>query len=159
MSTLEEALFMPVEDARQEECRQIPTRGSDGANNGRVIELWKEGKKTTAYVTVTAPGQMKGFHLHQRRTCRFVPVRGRLTVILVSRGSKTNITLDSAHPQRLIVPPGICIGLKNTEKEEAWLLNLPIPAYDPDDDTEQLELSEAEIEILATAEPPIATVV
>jgi len=144
---------MPVEDARQEECKQIPTRGPGGINNGRVIELSKNGRKTTAYVTVTAPGQMKGFHLHRRRTCCFVPVRGRLTVILVDKGSRAEFDLDSAQPRRLIVPPGICIGLKNKETGEAWLLNLPDPAYDPDDCDEQVEVSPEEAEALAAVAP------
>jgi dTDP-4-dehydrorhamnose 3,5-epimerase-like enzyme len=146
---------MPTDRIELEECRQIPTRAADGAANGRVIELWKDGQKTTAYVTVTAPGQMKGFHLHRRRTCRFVPIRGRLTMILVSSGKRSEISLDTAHPQRLTVPPGFCIGLKNVNTEEAWLLNIPVPAYDPDDRDEQIEISAAEIdEIVAAEETP-----
>ncbi|HEX5479730.1 MAG TPA: WxcM-like domain-containing protein, partial [Dehalococcoidia bacterium] len=111
-----------------------------------LIELYKDGAKTTAYLTAASPGAFKGYHLHRVRAARYVCVRGRMKIILYVGGKRQEHVLDAAKPQRLFIPPNVATGLENIGDEEAWLVNYPDPPYDPDLKDEQVEYTEAELE-------------
>ena len=129
-----------------EPAKRVVTYGHDGKENGWLMELYKDGRLTTAYLTATAPGAFKGYHLHRIRAARYVCVRGRMTIITYAAGKRAEHTLDAAVPQRLFIPPNVATGLQNAGAEEAWLINYPDPPYDPDLKDEQVEYTEAELE-------------
>ena len=128
------------------QCKHVITYGSDGKENGYLVELAKDGDKTTAYLTVTRPGAFKGYHLHLRRTGNFVVLRGKVKVTIVKEGEKKEIILEEANPQRITIPTMAYAGIQNIGDVDAWMMNFPQPAYDPSDKGEQQDMSPEEME-------------
>jgi dTDP-4-dehydrorhamnose 3,5-epimerase-like enzyme len=126
-------------------AKKVVTYDHAGNPNGWLVELYKDGNKTIAYLTAASPGAFKGYHLHRVRAARYVCVRGRMKIILYVDGARQEHLLDAAEPQRLFIPPNVATGLQNIGDEEAWLINYPDPAYDPDLTDEQVEYTEAEL--------------
>jgi dTDP-4-dehydrorhamnose 3,5-epimerase-like enzyme len=131
---------------RVESAKRVITYDHDGKENGWLVELYKDGRLTTAYLTAAKPGAFKGYHLHRVRAARYVCVRGRMRIILYANGQREEHVLDAAEPRRLFIPPNVATGLENMGEEEAWLINYPDPPYDPELKDEQVEYSEAELE-------------
>jgi dTDP-4-dehydrorhamnose 3,5-epimerase-like enzyme len=129
-----------------EPAKKVITYDHDGNENGWLVELYKDGEKTTAYLTAAKPGAFKGYHLHRVRAARYVCVRGRMKIILYSQGKRQEHVLDAAEPRRLFIPNNVATGLENIGDEEAWLINFPDPPYDPNLKDEQVEYTEAELE-------------
>ena len=69
---------------------RIPTRAVDGSVNGYLVPLYNihdgvfaEGDEPKqVYLTVIAPGQRKGPHLHHVRTGFFTCIKGHIKVVL-----------------------------------------------------------------------------
>ncbi len=144
-----------IDAVATEPAKKVTTYDHGGAENGWLIELFKDGPKTTAYLTAAAPGAFKGYHLHRVRVARYVCVRGRMRIILYtqSKDAAGKVTwareehlLDAAEPKRLFIPIDVATGLENIGDEEGWLVNYPDPAYDPDLKDEQVEYTQAELE-------------
>lgn len=133
--------------ATREDAKKITTHDHTGGENGFLIELYKDGIKTTAYVTAAKPGGFKGYHLHRVRAARYVCIRGKMKITLCKPGTqeKEEHILDATKPQRLFIPKDIATGLENIGDEEAWLINYPDPAYDPQLQDEQVEYTEEEL--------------
>lgn len=132
---------MKSDEVLLSQCKRVTTCGLDGKENGYLIELVKDGDKTTAYLTVTYPGSFKGYHLHLRRVGNFVVVRGRVKIIIVEERQKKEIILDETNPQRVMIPTMVYTGIQNIGDTDAWMMNFPQPAYDPNDKGEQQEMS------------------
>lgn len=144
-----------IDEIRREPAKRVTTFDHSGAENGSLIELYKDGAKTTAYLTAASPGAFKGYHLHRVRAARYVCVRGRMRIILYSRNlnevgetrwQREEHMLDASMPERLYIPKDVATGLENVGDEEGWLINYPEPAYDPDLKDEQVEYTQAELE-------------
>lgn len=134
--------------AISEQAKKVKTRDHNGNENGFLVELYKDGDKTTAYLTAAAPGAFKGYHLHRVRAARYVCVRGKMKIILYKPGTtvREEYILDASNPSRLFIPKNIATGLENIGDEEAWLINYPDPPYDPSLKDEQVEYSQEELE-------------
>lgn len=128
------------------DLKVVYTYGSDRKPNGRLIECVKDGKKTLSYITIIAPGCMKGYHLHNERAARYICLRGRVKIKLYSGSAKEEYYLDQYDPKMLTIPPFVATGLFNDCPEEAWILNFPYPPYDPTKYWEQEEYTEEELE-------------
>jgi dTDP-4-dehydrorhamnose 3,5-epimerase-like enzyme len=135
-----------TEGVRAEAAKRVITYDHQGNENGWLVELYKDGAKTLAYLTAAKPGAFKGYHLHRVRAARYICVRGRMRIILYVNGRREEHVLDAAHPARLFIPPNVATGLQNIGDEEAWLVNWPDPPYDPALRDEQVEYSEEELE-------------
>lgn len=132
---------------KKEPCKKVTTFDvKTRESNGHLIELYKDNDKTVVYLSAASPGAFKGYHLHTVRKSHYVPLRGKMKVTVVSGLEKEEYILDSANPQRLLLPTNVYIGLENIGHEEAWLINFPDPAYDPNLKGEQLDKSREEIE-------------
>lgn len=131
-----------------EDAKKVTTYTPDKQENGFLIELYKDGDKTTAYLTCTKPGMFKGYHLHRVRAARYVCLKGKMKITLWRPGKKTyeEYELDASKPQRLFIPKDIATGLLNTGEEDAWLINYPDPPYDPNLKDEQVEYTKEELE-------------
>ncbi len=141
-----------LSDVLLSDCKRVTTYALDGKVNGYLVELAKQGEKTTAYLTVTSPGSFKGYHMHLRRTGNFVVLRGKVKIILVDGGQKKEFILEELNHQRITIPVGVYTGIQNIGETEAWMLNFPQPAYDPNDKGEQQEMSQAEVDQLLPGE-------
>lgn len=128
-----------------EEAKKVKTLDHQGKENGSLIELYKDGEKTNAYLTTILPGMFKGYHLHRVRAARYVCVKGKMKIILYKNRDREEYILDANKPQRLFIPNNIATGLLNIGTEEAWLINYPDPPYDPNLKDEQVEYIEEEL--------------
>ena len=130
------------------DAKKVITYDHNKLENGFLIELYKDGDKTTAYLTAASPGAFKGYHLHRVRAARYVCVKGKMKIILYKPGTKEReeFILDSSKPQRLFIPKDIATGLENIGTDEAWLINYPDPPYDPSLVDEQVEYTKEELE-------------
>ena len=134
-----------LERIRREPCKKATTADSAGALNGFLIELYKDGPKTTVYLTAAFPKAFKGYHLHTVRESHIVCLKGRMKISIVEGSQRVEHVLDGAAPERLLIPTGVWIGYENVGDEEAWMLNFPRPAYDPVLQAEQREKTQHEI--------------
>lgn len=134
--------------AKLEEVKKVITYNLDKSENGFLMELYKDGEKTTAYLTTIKVGMFKGYHLHRVRAARYVILKGKMKIILYEPGTKNKeeYILDADNPQRLFIPKNVATGLLNIGEEEAWLINYPDPPYDPNLKDEQVEYTEEELE-------------
>lgn len=132
--------------ATTELAKKVITRTAAGEENGFLIELYKDGDKTVAYLTAAKPGAFKGYHLHRIRAARYACIRGKMRIILYKDKQREEHILDATQPSRLFIPPNIATGLENIGQEEAWLINYPDPAYDPNLKDEQVEYTQEELE-------------
>jgi len=137
-----------IEGVTTEQAKRVPTRDLQGKENGFLTEMFKDGGKTTVYLSSTAAGGFKGYHLHRVRAARYICLKGKMKIILWKPGTKEReeYILDASTPSRLYIPPRIATGLQNIGNEEAWLVNFPDPAYNPDLKDEQVEYTQKELE-------------
>lgn len=134
--------------ATTEQAKKVTTFDHEKNENGFLIELYKDGDKTTAYLTAATSGAFKGYHLHRVRSARYVCIKGKMKITLIKPGTleKEEYILDASSPQRLFIPHNIATGLENIGDEDAWLINYPDPPYDPSLKDEQVEYSQEELE-------------
>lgn len=134
-----------LEEVKKEPCKKVMTRDARGNPNGFLIELYKDGPKTTVYLTAAFPKAFKGYHLHTVRNSRLVCLKGRMKVTVVEGATKQEHLLDAETPERLFLPTNVWIGYENVGEEEAWMMNVPVPPYDPALKDEQREKTPEEI--------------
>ena len=128
---------------KEETAKKVPTYDLAGQENGWLMEMFKDGDKTLAYLTATKPGGFKGYHLHKVRAARYICLKGKMKITLFRDGKKEDYILSTG--QRLYIPNNIPTGLTNIGAEEAWLINYPDPPYDPSLKDEQVDFTEEEL--------------
>lgn len=133
-----------------EDAKKVITKDQTGEENGFLIELYKDRDKTVAYLTAANEGAFKGYHLHRVRSARYIAIKGKMKIITYNFESgswqKSEHTLDAEKPERMFIPKNVATGLENIGGSEAWLINYPDPAYDPNLKDEQVEYSLEELE-------------
>lgn len=132
--------------AKIEDAKIVETFDVNRQKNGFLEEMFKDGEKTTVYLSVTLPGMFKGYHLHRVREARYFILKGRMKIILYKDGVREEYILDAIKPQRLFIPNNVATGLLNVGQEEGWLVNFPDPPYDPNLKDEQVEYTQEELE-------------
>jgi dTDP-4-dehydrorhamnose 3,5-epimerase-like enzyme len=134
----------------QESAKKVITHDHEGKDNGFLIEMFKDGDKTTVYMSAALPGAFKGYHLHRVRAARYVCLKGKMKIITYEMvegdWTRSEHILDASDPTRLFIPKNVATGLENIGEEEGWLVNYPDPAYDPSLEDEQVEYSQEELE-------------
>lgn len=117
------------------------TKDSTGAPNGYLVPIYNihdgffpPGKELQqVYLTVIAPRQIKGPHLHYIRTGCFTCIRGNALFVLKTPAGYEVVYSGEAHEYHtVIVPTGVPAALQNLEDDEAFVLNMPNPAWTPD---------------------------
>lgn len=84
------------------------------------------------YLTVIAPRQIKGPHLHFIRTGCFTCIKGNARFVLKTPdGYQTFFSGDDHQYLSVIVPTGVPAAMQNLGSEEAYVLNMPTPAWTP----------------------------
>ena len=117
--------------------QRIETSDKLGRRNGWLLPLWNVNERPDlrpdqVYLTVIAAGASKGPHLHKVREQRYYCIRGLVRVIM--RGGGEYMTVDLAPGgEPVVVPPGLPSELLNLYAEESWVINMPAPAWSPDD--------------------------
>lgn len=135
-----------LEQIRREPCKKVTTVDNDnGKPNGFLVELFKDDEKTVAYLTTTYPKAFKGYHLHTVRSSHYVCVKGKIKVTVAEGLKKVEHILSGDTLERLFLPTNVWIGLENIGDDEAWLINMPNPPYDPNLKGEQQERTRADV--------------
>jgi dTDP-4-dehydrorhamnose 3,5-epimerase len=84
------------------------------------------------YLTVIGPRQIKGPHLHFIRTGCFTCIRGNARFVLkTSEGYQVFYSGEAHEFRSVIVPTGVPAALQNLGDDEAYVLNMPSPAWTP----------------------------
>jgi dTDP-4-dehydrorhamnose 3,5-epimerase-like enzyme len=143
---MSDLLTSSITNVSIEEAKKVATFDLNKQENGFLVELFKDGLKTTAYLTCATPGAFKGYHLHRVRGARYICVKGTMKIILYVDGIRQEHILRSNPPMRLTIPPMVPTGLENIGKEDAWLINYPDPAYDPELKDEQVDFTQEELD-------------
>lgn len=123
------------------ECPRHLSYNRDGMPNGSVISLYKDWEQIfretpkQVYLNVTFPGERKGPHLHMHRWDYFATIRGSVRfVIKYGPGDYEEIDVsmsDTAGVRIVEVPPAVPCLIVNVGEEEAWVINMPNPAWHP----------------------------
>ena len=89
------------------------------------------------YLTVVSPGAVKGPHLHLKRWGLFARIKGNVKIIVKTSGGYEEVFSGATHGLATVqLPAGIPAALKNVGDEDAYVLNMPSPAWKPDDQDE-----------------------
>ncbi len=145
-----------IVQVKEEECKYIPTYDLQQQKNGFLQEMFISDGKTLCYLSCAKPGAFKGYHLHRVRGAGYVCVKGTMIIILYVNGKRGEHILSVENRKRLYIPPNTPTGLENIGQEDAWLINLPDPPYDPNLKDEQVDytLEEVEKKFLASSVIP-----
>ena len=112
----------------------------DSHTNGDLTVIWRDWdniiKKTPkmVYVSSVNPGEIKGPHLHKKRTSYFSCIHGKVVFIIQDEeGNFEEIEVNSEKPVLICVSNGIASAHVNTGKEQARILVLADIAWKPND--------------------------
>lgn len=112
----------------------------DGHLNGDLTVIWRDWDKILKnspkmiYLTSVNPGEVKGPHLHLKRTSYFTCVEGKVIVIIHdSDGLYHEIECDSEKPRLICVPNNIASAHINIDQNVSKVLVLADVAWKPDD--------------------------
>lgn len=124
---------------------KITTKNSEGKVNGFLVpilnthegfvdpEQWPQ----QAYLTVAKVGEVKGPHLHKKRWGLFTCIKGNIRIVLRNNGVYEEYFSGEDHDFATIqVPAGVPGALQNIGQVDAYVLNLPSPAWHVDDQDE-----------------------
>jgi len=123
------------------EHKKFVTKGEDCDANGFLVPIYNihdgffaEGKHPQqVYMTTILPGTVKGPHLHFIRTGFFTCIKGNVRVVLKTDDGYQVFYSGEDHDYLSIeVPTGVPAAVQCIGDEEAYLLNMPNPAWTPD---------------------------
>jgi dTDP-4-dehydrorhamnose 3,5-epimerase len=128
-------------EIRTLEHKKFLTKNDAGEVNGFLVPIYNindgffaEGKEPQqVYMTTILPGKIKGPHLHFIRTGFFTCVKGNVRVVLKTDDGYQEFFSGEDYDYRSIeVPTGVPAAVQCVGNEEAYLLNMPNPAWTPD---------------------------
>jgi dTDP-4-dehydrorhamnose 3,5-epimerase-like enzyme len=117
---------------------KLPTRDLKGEANGYLIPIYNEHespietaqKPCQVYLTVVGPGAIKGPHLHMQRWGLFTCIKGNIKIIVKTpQGYEDHFSGEDYEYRTVQVPAGWAAALHNQGKSEAFVLNMPSPAW------------------------------
>jgi dTDP-4-dehydrorhamnose 3,5-epimerase len=124
---------------------KIITKNKEGRSNGWLVPIFNvhDGLIDLAqypcqvYLTVIAPREIKGPHLHLKRWGLFTCIRGNAKIVVrKENGYEEYLTGEDYEFTSIQVPAGVPAALQNIGDEEAYMLNMPSPAWRIDDQDE-----------------------
>jgi dTDP-4-dehydrorhamnose 3,5-epimerase len=125
------------------ETHRQQSKNQKGEINGYVVSLYKDWEKLfqaeprQVYLNCCLPGEQKGPHLHMKRWDYFTTIRGAARFVLKygpGDYEEINVAVKDGLGVKIVeVPPAIPCLIVNIGKSETWVVNLPNPAWHPDD--------------------------
>ena len=126
---------------RTQKHPRIETGNKDGTPNGYLVPIYnlRDGffpggsEPQQVYLTVIGARQHKGPHLHLIRTGFFTCIRGNIKIVLKLTDGYRELHSGESHDYLSVeVPAGIPALLINSGDVDAFVLNMPAPAWTPD---------------------------
>jgi len=134
------------------------TKNETGEPNGYLIPIYninenffeKNQEPQQVYLTVIAPKMHKGPHLHFIRTGCFTCIKGNARFILKTiKGYEVHFSGEDHDYLSLIVPKGTPAIIQNIGSEDAFILNMPSPAWTPTmNDEHTADLSDFDLDTI-----------
>ncbi len=127
---------------RTKQNRKLDTKDRNGSRNGFLIPIFNvhdgfvEEDRTPkqVYLTVVAPGSAKGPHLHMKRWGLFTCIKGNVKIVARTPAGYEEYYSGESHGFASIqLPAGIPAALVNEGTQDAYVLNMPSPAWHVDD--------------------------
>lgn len=124
---------------------RIVTKNKSGVINGFLVPIYNihdgwlapEQYPQQVYLTVVAPRQVKGPHLHLKRWALFTCFKGNAKVVVrTEAGYEEYLTGEDHQYATVQVPAGTPAALQNMGDTDAYILNMPSPAWRVDDQDE-----------------------
>lgn len=121
--------------------KKFTTKDEHGEVNGFLVPIYNIHDKFFApgkepqqvYMTTILPGTVKGPHLHFIRTGFFTCIKGNVRVVLkTDKGYEVFFSGEDHEYLSIEVPTGTPAAVQALGDEEAYLLNMPNPAWTPD---------------------------
>ncbi len=124
-----------VHDLEVHQTKDIKTESI----NGELTIIWRDWDKIIhqpqmIYLNLINPHEIKGPHLHKKRTSYFYCLEGQITLVI--RDSKMNyheVTVNSGEPKLVQVQKGIAAAIVNNSKNISKVLVLADISWKPDD--------------------------
>ncbi|WP_254830811.1 dTDP-4-dehydrorhamnose 3,5-epimerase family protein [Haloglomus salinum] len=95
------------------------------------------------YLTTARPGVVKAWHEHEAQRDNFVPVSGRIKLVLAdtradspTEGEIVEYFIGERNFRLVSIPPGVTHGFKCISDDEAMVVNVPTTTYDYEDPDE-----------------------
>jgi hypothetical protein len=128
-------------ELRTQEHPRFETRSRNGGSTGYLVPIYNvhdgffaPGREPRqVYLTVVAPRSEKGPHLHLVRTGCFTCIKGNVRIVVKIGGQYREYWSGEDHQYRSVeVPAGVPALIQNPAAVEAYVLNMPNPAWTPD---------------------------
>jgi dTDP-4-dehydrorhamnose 3,5-epimerase len=121
--------------------KKFTTKTEQGEVNGFLVPLYNIHEKffsagkepQQVYLTTVLPGMIKGPHLHFIRTGYFTCIKGNVRVVLKT-GNEYQVFYsgEDHHFTSIEVPTGVPTAVQCLGDQEAYMLNMPNPAWTPE---------------------------
>ena len=118
--------------------KKFTTKTEHGEVNGFLVPLYNIHEKfftagkepQQVYLTTVLPGMTKGPHLHFIRTGYFTCIKGNVRVVLKT-GNEYQVIYsgEDHHFTSIEVPTGVPAAVQCMGDQEAYMLNMPNPAW------------------------------
>ncbi|WP_268544162.1 WxcM-like domain-containing protein [Candidatus Nitrosotenuis cloacae] len=112
----------------------------DKSINGSLTVVWRDwddiikNHPKMVYVTSVLPGQIKGPHLHTKRSSYFSCVHGKVVfVIRDDHGQFHEVIVDESEPVLIHVPNNVASAHMNLARETSRILTLADVSWKPND--------------------------
>lgn len=118
---------------------KIETKDAKGQVNGFLVPIWNvvDGPEISqVYLTVISPNMMKGPHLHMKRRGYFKVLKGAVLLVWRWPEGVYHQLMLGINSDPCIVSAGVPAALYNVGMGEAYVLNMPHPAWSKDDEDE-----------------------
>lgn len=124
---------------------KIITKNEEGQSNGWLVPIFNVHETFVneaqyprqVYLTVITAREVKGPHLHLKRWGMFTCIRGNAKVVVrTEEGYEEYLTGEDHEFATVQVPAGVPAALQNIGDEEAYMINMPSPAWHIDDQDE-----------------------
>jgi dTDP-4-dehydrorhamnose 3,5-epimerase-like enzyme len=121
---------------------KIITKDKDKQPNGWLVPIFnvhdnfihEKQHPHQVYLTVVAPRTHKGPHLHMKRWGLFTCIKGNVKIVVrTDKGYEEYYSGEDYMFATVQVPAGIPAALYNYGDQEAFVLNMPSPAWHIDD--------------------------
>jgi dTDP-4-dehydrorhamnose 3,5-epimerase len=124
---------------------RFQTKDEEGHINGFLVPVYnvhegvfpKGEEPQQVYLTSVKPGMIKGPHMHFIRRGYFTCIKGNVRVVLKVDGQYHEFYSGEDHDyQSIVVPTGVPAAIQSLGDVEALMLNMPYPAWTPDQNDE-----------------------
>lgn len=128
-------------EIRTQKHPKLVTKHKTGAANGYLVPLYNENdgffakgsEPKQVYLTVISPGERKAPHLHYIRAGFFTCIKGDVKIVLKTpEGYKEFYSGENHEYLSVEVPAGVPSLVINAGEGEAFVLNMPAPAWTPE---------------------------